>query len=165
MTNPLNYGIQESDTASIHTTITLGTFLSKMFLTLCSVINSVAFHPDGTCIASGSADQTIKIWDLRSSQLLQHYPAHTAAVNQIDFHPSGNYLLSASADATLKVWDLREGHLFYTLHGHTGAVTTARFSPTGEYFASGGSDEQVMVWKSNFDQVQGTKVPLDKFNL
>jgi centriolar protein POC1 len=30
------------------------------------VVNSVKFHPDGTCIASGSSDCKIKIWDVRS---------------------------------------------------------------------------------------------------
>jgi centriolar protein POC1 len=63
----------------------------------------VEFHPDGTCVASCSQDQTIKIWDLRTNNLLQHYPAHTDNINQIAFHPSGNYLISASKDSTLKV--------------------------------------------------------------
>jgi hypothetical protein len=36
-------------------------------------VNSVEFHPDGTCLASGSADCSIKLWDCRSHQLLQHY--------------------------------------------------------------------------------------------
>jgi centriolar protein POC1 len=102
-------------------------------------------------VAACSSDYTIKIWDLRSNQLLQHYPAHTDVVNQIEFHPSGNYLLSGSADSTLKIWDLKEGHLFYTLHAHKGSAMGVRFSPSGEYFASVGSDEQVMVWKTNFD--------------
>lgn len=29
-------------------------------------VNSVRFHPDGTCIAAGSTDKSIKIWDIRS---------------------------------------------------------------------------------------------------
>lgn len=35
------------------------------------LINTVAFHPDGTCIASGSTDTTLKLWDLRTDTLLQ----------------------------------------------------------------------------------------------
>ena len=36
-------------------------------------IFSVQFHPDGTCVAAGSADGTINIWDIRMKKLLQHY--------------------------------------------------------------------------------------------
>ena len=65
------------------------------------------FHPDGTCIASGSSDKVIKIFDIRSQQPIQHYDASADAVNGVDFHPNGRYLLSASADSTVKIWDLR----------------------------------------------------------
>jgi centriolar protein POC1 len=139
-----------------------------------SVVNSVQFHVDGTCIASGSADKSIKVWDVRSHQLIQHYAAHSDAVTEVSMHPvlryepcpllfhiysmliryishlqSGYYLLSSSKDASLRIWDLREGRLLYTLHGHTGPALTARFSENGSFFASGGADQLVMVWKSN----------------
>jgi centriolar protein POC1 len=112
----------------------------------------VKFHPDGTCIASGSMDKSIKIWDIRSQRLIQHYDAHSSQVNEIDFHPNGRYLLSSSNDSTLKIWDLRQGHILYTLYGHEGSSTSASFSPCGDYFTTGGSDAVVMVWKSNLDE-------------
>lgn len=83
-------------------------------------INSARFHPDGTCIASGSNDNTINIWDIRSQRLIQHYDAHNEAVNSITFAPNGRYLLSSSNDSTLKIWDLRQGHILYSLYGHEG---------------------------------------------
>uniref|UniRef100_G3TW21 POC1 centriolar protein homolog A n=1 Tax=Loxodonta africana TaxID=9785 RepID=G3TW21_LOXAF len=118
---------------------------------LSSFVTYVDFHPSGTCIAAAGMDNTVKVWDVRTHRLLQHYQLHSAAVNALSFHPSGNYLITASSDSTLKILDLMEGRLLYTLHGHQGPATTVAFSRTGEYFASGGSDEQVMVWKSNFD--------------
>lgn len=36
-------------------------------------VNHVEFHPSGTCIAAASSDATIKIWDIRTNKLLQHY--------------------------------------------------------------------------------------------
>ena len=35
--------------------------------------NAVSFHPDGNCIAIGTTDNSIKIWDIRVNRLLQYY--------------------------------------------------------------------------------------------
>jgi centriolar protein POC1 len=70
-------------------------------------VNSVKFHPDGTCVASGSNDTSIKIWDIRSNRLIQHYDAADQGVTSVAFHPNGRYLLSSARDATVKIWDLR----------------------------------------------------------
>lgn len=119
------------------------------------MINSVRFHPDGSCIASGATDKTIKIWDARSQRLLQHYDAHTKAVNSINFHPTGNFLISTSQDTTVKIWDLRQGSILYTLYAHEGTTSAAAFSTYGSYFATGGQDTVVQVWKSNLDGSKG----------
>ena len=78
----------------------------------------VKFSPNSTLIASCSNDHSIKLWDIRSSKLLQHYNAHTDKINSIDFHKSGKFLISAGNDNLVKVWDLSEGHQLYTIHSH-----------------------------------------------
>uniref|UniRef100_A0A4W4EV63 POC1 centriolar protein homolog B n=1 Tax=Electrophorus electricus TaxID=8005 RepID=A0A4W4EV63_ELEEL len=111
----------------------------------------VDFNSSGTCIASSGADNTLKLWDIRTNKLIQHYQVHSAGVNCFSFHPSGNYLISGSNDSTVKILDLLEGRLIYTLHGHKGPVLTVAFSRQGDFFASGGADSQVLMWKTNFD--------------
>jgi centriolar protein POC1 len=133
-----------------------------------SMITSLAFHPAGTIIASASTDKSIKLFDVRTHKLIQHYgDAHGSGpsglsgelaqggVTSIAFGgANGEWLLSTGMDGVVKIWDLKEGHLFYTLHGHKhGATTATAFSPTGDYFATGAADAQVMVWKSNFDSL------------
>jgi WD40 repeat protein len=125
-------------------------------------VNSVRFHPDGTCIASGSDDKKIKIWDTRSNRLIQHYDAHSAAVSSISFHPSGNYLLSTGLDGLIKIWDLKLGQIIYTLHGHEGPSTAASFSNCGDFFATGGVDSILMVWKSNMKSMNEEFEALNK---
>lgn len=63
----------------------LSTF--SLVISLCSVVNTVAFHPESQCLASGSADRTVKMWDVRSHLLIQHYPAHDDEVTSISMHP------------------------------------------------------------------------------
>lgn len=122
---------------------------SDLYYYIHSAVNSVLFHKEDNCIASGSSDKTIKMWDIRSHLLIQHYAAHEAPVTSLSLHPSGYYLLSASRDSTLKIWDLREGRLLFTMQSHVGPINAAQFSRDGHFFASGGTDELVMVWKSN----------------
>lgn len=111
---------------------------------------SARFHPDGTCIASGTLDGKASVWDIRSQMLLQLYDsAHTDAVNSVAFHNSGRYLLTASNDSTMKIFDLRKGSLLYSLYGHEGTVQVVNFSKDGAIFGSGGSDSNLILWDSN----------------
>ena len=117
------------------------------------MVSDVKFHPDGTCLASCGSDKKIKVFDVRSHRLLQHYDAHTDLINSIAFHPSGQYLLSTSNDGNLKIWDLRKGHILYTLIGHEGPSSSGTFSPVGDFFCSGGKDSVILIWKSSLNPI------------
>ncbi len=62
-------------------------FYNECLCYFISIVNSVQFHNDNTCVVSGSADKTIKVWDVRTHQLIQHYQAHTDAVTSVSMHP------------------------------------------------------------------------------
>jgi len=51
-----------------------------------SYVNCVAFHPSGTCIAAASTDSTVKVWDIRSNKLLQHYTGTTTTLRVQNVH-------------------------------------------------------------------------------
>ena len=68
-------------------------------------------RPAGTCLAAAGLDGAIRLWDMRSSRLVQYYDAHGGGVTDLAFHPSGAFLLSSSQDSSLKVgcWGGRPG--------------------------------------------------------
>jgi len=72
-------------------------------------INSVSFNPGSEYIlATGSADKTIGIWDLRNLAVKLHScDAHTDVVTQVDWHPTERAVLASSSyDRRLLFWDL-----------------------------------------------------------
>lgn len=110
------------------------------------ILTSVMFAPDGTHVATGSHDRTIRIWDVETGQALQTLAAHDAAVLGIAYGPDGSTLASASADRTIKIWNLRTSEVERTLVGHTAAVTRVIFTSDGENVISASEDGEIRFW-------------------
>ncbi|KAG8768082.1 hypothetical protein FRC12_005772 [Ceratobasidium sp. 428] len=69
-------------------------------------VNSVTFSPDGKCIAAGSSDNTIRIWDAATGAQIDSLHNHTEWVNAVAFTPDGSILVSGSTDMTIKLWNV-----------------------------------------------------------
>jgi WD40 repeat protein len=70
-------------------------------------VNSVAFSPDGRWLASGSSDDTVKLWDTaqQAPQEVATLAGHTQAVQGVAFSPDGRWLASGSKDCTVRLWE------------------------------------------------------------
>ncbi|OUL37177.1 hypothetical protein BV372_03540, partial [Nostoc sp. T09] len=62
--------------------------------------------PDGQKLASGSGDNTIKIWDISTGKAIKTLTGHSSAVNSVVFSPDGQNLASGSDDKTIILWNL-----------------------------------------------------------
>jgi WD40 repeat protein len=108
-------------------------------------VMTVTFSPDEQIIASGSRDNTIKLWK-QDGTLITTLKGHDAAVWGVSFSPDGQTIASGSEDKTIKLWK-RDGTLLKTLKGHTAPVRSVSFSPDGQTIASGSRDKTIKLWK------------------
>ncbi|KAL4787985.1 WD40-repeat-containing domain protein [Aspergillus varians] len=95
-------------------------------------VRSVAFSSDGSTLASGSDDTTIKLWDVNTGKGLQTLTSHLSWVKSVTFSSEGSTLASGSYDTTIKLWDVNTGKELQTLTGHSGSVTLLANSLTAK---------------------------------
>ncbi|MBK5256428.1 MAG: protein kinase, partial [Vicinamibacteria bacterium] len=108
---------------------------------------TIAVSPDGTTFATGSSDQTVKLWDFTTGKGPRSLRGHEAAVNSVAFSPDGTRLASGSGDYTVKVWDVVSGRTLHTLTGQ-GQVEGVAFSRDGRTLASAESGGTVRLWNA-----------------
>eukprot|EP00961_Rhodomonas_salina_P243268 3287217-Rhodomonas_salina.1 len=63
-----------------------------------SSVTSVSFAPDGKTLASGSWDNTVKLWDAASGSQMSSLEGHTGYVRSVAFAPDGKTVASGSVD-------------------------------------------------------------------
>jgi len=122
------------------------------------IINAVAFSQDGSLIASGASDNTVRIWDVitgRELKCLRGYES-SASVKCIAWFSDGRRLVSGSDDHSIRIWDCMNGICLRTLEGHSDWVWSVAVSPDGKHIASAGgnNDQTVCLW----DAVSGVEI-------
>ena len=112
-------------------------------------VRALAYSPDGSTLASGSRDNTVRLWDARSGEGLKTLEGHMDEVTSVAFSPDGFTLASGGEwhDRTVRLWDVRNVSGLQILEGHAEEVTSVAFSPDGFTLASGSEDGTMLLWE------------------
>ena len=111
-----------------------------------SIINSIAFSPDGGTIASagwGDGQGTVQLWNAATGEHKETLMEHTDSVFTVAYSPNGSSLVSGSKDGAILLWDTATCQLKASLTGYPDAIT---FSPDGSTLAIASRDKKIRLW-------------------
>ncbi|KAJ3016175.1 UNVERIFIED_CONTAM: Transducin (beta)-like 3 [Siphonaria sp. JEL0065] len=111
----------------------------------------MAFDKTSTLVATGSADSTIRVWDVDRGHATHLFKGHHGVISALTFYngKQGNDILLASAsdDCKVRVWDLKSKKCILVLDSHVSVVRGVAFSNDGKFLLSGGRDKILNVWE------------------
>ncbi|HEY9695382.1 MAG TPA: WD40 repeat domain-containing protein [Oculatellaceae cyanobacterium] len=133
----------------------------RKFITLSghtAPIRAIALSLDKQTLASGSDDQTIKLWNIKTGQLLRTINAHKDRVTSVAFTPNGKILTASDQENTIKLWNFNNGELLTTLTGHKAGIASIAVSPDSKILVSASEDKVIKLWNLNNNQLLRTKI-------
>lgn len=110
-------------------------------------ITQLHYSPDGRYIATSSLETNVKLWDVRTQELIRTFPNPDAdEVFALAFSADGRYLVSGSFRGGLWLWDVESGDRVRGYVGHQSPVNAVAIDPQDKFIVSGSFDETLKVW-------------------
>jgi len=114
----------------------------------------VAFSPDGRLALSGSGDNTLKLWKVKSGREIRTFQGHSYGVNAVAFPPDGRLALSGSGDGSSRLWNIQTGDEIANMVSFTDGEW-ATVTGQGYYVASSTTAEERINVRTGPTQVSG----------
>lgn len=109
-------------------------------------VRSISVNPSNEWFATGSADSTVKIWDLASGTLRLTLTGHISTVRALCISERHPYLFSGGEDNMVKCWDLEQNKIVRHYHGHLAGIYGLSMHPSIDIFTTCSRDGSAKVW-------------------
>ena len=110
------------------------------------IVNRIAWHPNGSYIASTSLDETVRMFDVETAKEILLQEGHAASTYGIAFQNDGSLLATTDLKGGIRLWDIRSGKAIFSTVAAS-QFLSADFSPDGFHLAAAaGSDNCVKIW-------------------
>merc|ERR1712088_894797 len=105
------------------------------------------FNPQSNLVVSGSFDESVRIWDVRTGKCLKTLPAHSDPVSAVHLNRDGSLIVSSSYDGLCRIWDTASGQCLKTLiDDDNPPASFVKFSPNGKYILAATLDNTLKLW-------------------
>jgi len=85
-------------------------------------ITCVAMSRDGSRAVTGSADKTLRVWNLEDGGELQVLEGHTGPIRDVRMSSNGHCVVSTASDGTVRIWTLGAKEGEHRMGGHATGV-------------------------------------------
>ncbi len=117
---------------------------------------SVRFSPDGTKLATASADKFMKVTNVADGKDLRTFEGHTHHVLGVDWSRDGKQIVTCGADNVVKTWEFESGEALKTCTPAAKQVTAVRWVPDQPRVAGASGDGSVKFWNTTSGSPQQT---------
>lgn len=123
-------------------------------------VGSVQFSSDGVSLVSGSADRTVKLWNVQTGGVVETFSGHTATVTSVSISADSNWIASGSEDKVIRLWNAQTGKCYHTIQ-QPERVTKVSFAPANPQCFISVSDKKIWEWNVNGCQTKPAYNGLD----
>ncbi|EGG13647.1 WD40 repeat-containing protein [Cavenderia fasciculata] len=121
------------------------TFAGHQEGVLCvAVLNNQSSHKESSVVLTGSADSTLKVWDMTTTKCLGTLEDHGGWVTSCEI-TTDSRAISGSYDKTLKLWDLNACKKIKSFRGHKGSISCLQ-AIDNHQIVSGSYDNTICIW-------------------
>jgi len=112
-------------------------------------ITSVRLSNDANCLLLSCMDDSVRLLDKASGEVLNEYKGHSNSTYRIESCLTNDdaYVICGSEDNQVYIWSLVEGRVVHTLKGHTKVVTSVCYHPKETCLLTASTDGTTKVWK------------------
>ncbi|XP_035166706.1 cell division cycle protein 20 homolog B [Oxyura jamaicensis] len=123
--------------------------IESIDLNFCSkYISSLAWIKEGTCLAVGTSDGEVQLWDIETKKRLRNMFGHLSVVGALSWN---HYILSSGSRlGSIHHHDVRVAqHHIGTLCQNKQSICSLKWSLTDQLLASGSNDGTLNIWPSD----------------
>ncbi len=111
-----------------------------------ATVSGAFWSPDETRIVTTSWDNTAKVWDAETLELVASFNLHEGSVWGAAWSPDGQQIATVSQDGAIQVWEAETAEIIKTLRGVLGGGNYVAWSPNGLYLLVANLDGTAHIW-------------------